>query len=139
MDAHAEGSSLAIVGLAFRLPGAESMAQLKDVLYTGQSLVAPPHASRLALAGAASNGGEYPIAQLRDIDRLDAAAFGLSAREAQHLDPHVRILLELSWMALWDAGHRKGDLARQAVAVITTGMTAGFERLDGESSTLSLS
>ena len=39
---------------------------------------------------------------LKDIDRFDAQAFGLSPREAERLDPQQRLLMEVTWEALED-------------------------------------
>ena len=42
---------------------------------------------------------------LRDVDEFDAGFFGLSPREAELIDPQHRMLLELSYSALEDAGY----------------------------------
>src|SRR5262249_39717717 len=38
------------------------------------------------------------------VDGIDAAFFGISPREARSLDPQHRLLLEVAWEALEDAG-----------------------------------
>jgi acyl transferase domain-containing protein len=43
------------------------------------------------------------------VDRLDAAAFGLTPREAQTMEPHHRLLLECAWEALERAGYCPTD------------------------------
>lgn len=45
------------------------------------------------------------------IDGFDPESFGLSAREAAHMDPQHRLLLEVAWEALEDAGVPSGGLA----------------------------
>ena len=41
---------------------------------------------------------------LRGIEEFDAPFFGISAREAEHLDPQQRLVLECTWEALENAG-----------------------------------
>ncbi|MCK6589452.1 MAG: acyltransferase domain-containing protein, partial [Polyangiaceae bacterium] len=47
---------------------------------------------------------------LRDIDRFEPAFFGISPREAESLDPQHRLLLEVAFEALEDAGRFDPDL-----------------------------
>jgi myxalamid-type polyketide synthase MxaC len=47
---------------------------------------------------------------LEDIDQFDAQFFGISPREAACLDPHQRLLLEVSWEALENSGYAPASL-----------------------------
>jgi acyl transferase domain-containing protein len=47
---------------------------------------------------------------LEDIDRFDAAVFGISAREAAAMDPQHRLVLEVAYEALEDAGQTHESL-----------------------------
>ena len=51
---------------------------------------------------------------LADVDLFDAGFFGYSPKEAELLDPQVRVLLECAWQAFEDAGH---DPLRTSVPV----------------------
>ena len=54
------------------------------------------------------------------LDRLeyfDASFFGVSPKEAEQMDPHQRLALELSWEALEHAGINPKDLCRSDTAV----------------------
>lgn len=59
------------------------------------------------------------------IDAFDPGCFGVSPREAEHLDPQQRLLMEVAWEAFEDAGIPLG-----AVAGSDTGVYVGAFMLD---------
>jgi acyl transferase domain-containing protein/acyl carrier protein len=102
---------IAVVGMACRFPGgAFSPDAFWHLLSEGRDAITaapasrwrdganrlPPAIHELLLA---MRGGF-----LESIDRFDAAFFGISPREAAQMDPQQRLMLELSWEALEDAG-----------------------------------
>ena len=64
-------------------------------------------------AASTSRGAAVP----QSIDRFDAAFFRISPREAIFLDPQQRMLLEVAWEALEDAGQVPERLAGTPVGV----------------------
>lgn len=54
---------------------------------------------------------------LRKVDEFDAEFFGISPREAVRVDPQHRILLEVAWEALEDAGLPAGRIAQTQTGV----------------------
>jgi acyl transferase domain-containing protein/NADPH:quinone reductase-like Zn-dependent oxidoreductase/acyl carrier protein len=101
---------VAIVGYSFRLPGTARDRFWADLL-AGKSLVTRVPADRWAQETyfhprRSEPGTSYTFAAgtLGDVSLFDAAFFGISPREAEQMDPQQRVLLELAWEALEDAG-----------------------------------
>jgi amino acid adenylation domain-containing protein len=120
------GSAVAVVGLAGRFPGAGSVEELWEKLRTGTELITFYSREELTAAGVEPELLDRPDyvpakARLADVDKFDAAFFGLSPREAEILDPQHRLFLEAAWEALEDAGYdpqragRVGVFAGQSV------------------------
>ncbi|AZS88802.1 SDR family NAD(P)-dependent oxidoreductase [Streptomyces griseoviridis] len=132
--ARGEGDqAIAVVGLSCRLPGADGPAAFWELLSTGTSAVtAVPEgrwqpvsaegASQPAVDGsgpadATSGAGTRRGGFLAHLDTFDAAFFGISPREAVTMDPQQRLVLELAWEALEDAGTLPAALAGSRTAV----------------------
>ncbi len=118
---------IAIVGLGCRLPGAASPRALWELLLARGDAV--------GVLDAESADGRTTSEQrtirggfLDHIDRFDASFFGISPREAERLDPQQRILLEVVWEALEDAG-----LAADRLSGSATGVFVGMWINDYES------
>jgi acyl transferase domain-containing protein/NADPH:quinone reductase-like Zn-dependent oxidoreductase/acyl carrier protein len=116
---------LGILGLAVRLPGAPDLGALWSVLEEQRSTVTdrpPPdrwHPERFLNPNPRVRGATYTFAggYLREAHAFDAQAFGLSPREAAQMDPQQRLMLEVVWEALEDAGIPPSSLAGRAVGV----------------------
>ncbi|MFE9423306.1 type I polyketide synthase [Kitasatospora sp. NPDC006697] len=98
--------AVAVVGVACRLPGAADPGAFWHLLDGGRSAVGQVPAGRFP-------AGERPVRAggfLDQVDRFDHEFFGLSAAEAAAADPQQRLVLELAWEALEDAGLRPEQL-----------------------------
>lgn len=99
---------IAIVGMAGRFPGAGSVDELWRNLLAGRESItrfAPEQLSPLVSRELAAHPRYVPVrGVLADVDRFDAAFFGIAPREALLIDPQQRVLLELAWNALEHAG-----------------------------------
>ncbi len=114
--------AVAIVGMAGRFPGAESVKDLWHNLLAGAEAVVELGEEELRTAGVPEETLQDPAyvraaAPLRGVDRFDAAFFGVHPREAALTDPQHRIFLECAWEALEHAGYDPAD-APGKVAVI---------------------
>jgi polyketide synthase PksL len=98
-----------------RLPGAETLDALWDMLAAGRSMIRKLPDDRRS-AGY-RNDETYWGAFLEDADAFDPEFFGISPREAASMDPQQRFGLELAWNALEDAGIRPSALAKSDTGV----------------------
>lgn len=100
--------AIAIIGMAFRLPGASDRETFWANLMAGTDSVRRFDPAALRRAGAPAALVDHPDfipahAALDDTDRFDPLPFGYSPGEAAEIDPQQRLLLELAWHALEDA------------------------------------
>jgi len=97
---------VAVIGLGCRFPGgASTPAAYWDLLDSGRDASAPLE-PRWTMIGAHPGPDAPRWAGLltEPIEGFDAAFFGITPREARALDPQHRLLLELAWETLEDAG-----------------------------------
>ncbi|GAA2111136.1 type I polyketide synthase [Streptomyces synnematoformans] len=115
---------IAVVGLACRLPGASSPAEFWRLLRDGVDAVGEVPESRRRHAGGPGYG-----AFLERVDAFDPEFFGISPREAAVMDPQQRLMLELAWEALENAGIVPYDLSRTATAVYASAIWDDYAEL----------
>ena len=110
---------IAIVGMAFRFPGAGSDPdKLWRMLAEGLDAVGAVPADRWSrdnfFAPDPASPGKINTTQaafLNDVRRFDAAFFDITPLEAVRMDPQQRLFLETAWHALEDAGLPKEQIA----------------------------
>ncbi|WP_037868501.1 beta-ketoacyl synthase N-terminal-like domain-containing protein [Streptomyces sp. NRRL S-813] len=118
-----DARSVAVIGMACRLPGAATPGELWALLRDGVDATSETPPERYDVDALHSPGaGPGRIAARRGgyVDRVaefDAEFFGMSATEATELDPQQRLLLMTAWDALEDAGQRPDRLAGSRSAV----------------------
>ncbi|GDY51963.1 hypothetical protein SVIO_025860 [Streptomyces violaceusniger] len=94
-------TTMAVIGISCRLPGAEDPDRLWRLLSAGESSVTEVPAGRWS--GPVSEETPRWGAFLESPEEFDAAFFGISPREAPFVDPQQRLALELGWEALENA------------------------------------
>ncbi|HUO38551.1 MAG TPA: beta-ketoacyl synthase N-terminal-like domain-containing protein [Mycobacterium sp.] len=100
---------IAVTGISARFPGCSSIDEWWSALLAGRVLTTRYERQALLDAGVPAgliDDPDYiPVrAHLDDADRFDAAFFHLSPREVELMDPQHRLMLEVAWNALEDAG-----------------------------------
>ncbi len=104
---------IAIIGMACRFPGgANSPAEYWELLEQGRNGISEIGPSRWPIERYLSPDHDEPGSMYtaraglidQDIRTFDANFFGISPKEAVSLDPQQRLLMELSWETLEDAG-----------------------------------
>jgi acyl transferase domain-containing protein len=112
--------AIAIVGLACRFPSAPDQHTFWANLLKGAELIRLTPEERWywsTVRGVESENGPQPGSYLDDVDRFDAPFFRITGREAGWMDPHHRMMLELTWACLEDAAHAPSSLHGKAVGV----------------------
>ena len=119
---------IAIIGIGCRFPGAPNPPAFWRLLKQGIDSIREIPADRwdidefydsnpTRLGKMINRVGGF----IDDVDKFDWRAFRILPREAQHMDPQHRLLLEVAWEALEDAG-----LPLEKVAGSRTGVFVGI-------------
>ncbi|HEX6968354.1 MAG TPA: SDR family NAD(P)-dependent oxidoreductase [Micromonosporaceae bacterium] len=107
--------SVAIIGMAVRVPGAANVEQFWRNLVDGRNSIRFPTDEELIAAGVppqALGDSRYvkAVAQAPDVESFDAEFFGMTPREAQICDPQIRMFLEAAHSAIENSGYDVGRL-----------------------------
>ena len=126
---------ISIVGIGCRFPGANSKDLFWNILEQGKSSISAfprnreehemflkfYHPERFVTGRLCTFHGSY----LEEIQTFDNEFFGISTQEAREMDPQQRILLEVVYEAIEDAGVKLEDLQK-----CKTGVFVGVMNLD---------
>ena len=116
------GDKFAIVGVHVQLPQAATLDAFWDKLKEGRDLIDVVPASRWdaeaffdADPARADEGRIYCKwgGFLDDVDKFDAAFFGIAAQDARLIDPQERLFIQSVWSAIEDAGYTRDSLKRR--------------------------
>lgn len=100
---------VAIIGMAGRFPGANTVEALWEVLRAGQETIRffTPDELDPSLPDELIRDPQYVKARgiLAEANQFDAGFFGISPKLAEVMDPQQRVFLEIAWEALEQAGY----------------------------------
>src|SRR5579859_4572885 len=136
---HRAHEPIAIVSVACRLPGGvDSPETFWRMLEEGRDAIEPfpPerwNAEELYDADPDAPGKTYCTQGgfIRDVDRFDAAFFGIAPREAESMDPAQRLALECVWEVLERARMRPAELSQTQTGVYLGTVYSDYEPWGG--------
>jgi phthiocerol/phenolphthiocerol synthesis type-I polyketide synthase E len=104
------GDAIAVVGMAGRFPGARDLSEFWENLRACTMSLTRLTDDKLRRAGVPQDTLDDPgyikVASLLDgFHMFEPALFGITPREAEVMDPQIRVLLEICHDALQDAGY----------------------------------
>ncbi|MEU7260377.1 condensation domain-containing protein [Streptomyces rimosus] len=119
---------VAIIGAAGIFPDAADLETFHDNLRAGRDSVGRPGRARLHPG---DDPGERYLAMgyLDRIDLFDHELFGIPRREAELMDPHQRLLLQLTHQAIESAGYAPAALRGSAASVLLAAVETGPDRV----------
>lgn len=129
-------SDIAIIGMGCRLPGADTVEDFWEMLKNGRSGITDIPKDRWDVDAYydadpmkpgrmnAKKGG-----YISNIKAFDAAFFNISPKEAESIDPQQRLMLELTWEALEDAGILPEDIKGSSTGVFVGSCSNDFSTM----------
>src|SRR4029079_2403033 len=99
-------SDVAIVGMDLRVPGAATLERFWQNLVDGVESITFLSRERPVVRNGLAHVKAVPW--LDDVEMFDAGFFGFNPREAETMDPQLRLFLECAWTALEAAGYDPG-------------------------------
>ncbi|KAH7094593.1 BcPKS16, polyketide synthase [Paraphoma chrysanthemicola] len=104
--------AVAIIGAACRVPGADSLEELWELLERGESRCQEVPSARIDIAGNFRAQLDSRMSKRKffgnfmdDVSSFDNMFFHISPKEAQNMDPQQRILLEVAYQAMESSGY----------------------------------
>jgi acyl transferase domain-containing protein len=123
------GLEAAVIGMAGRFPGADNLDEFWENLKNGVESVWFFSSSELEEEGMAPEMFKKPNfikakGILEDIESFDSFFFDYTSREAEIMDPQIRIFHECAWEAFENAGYDPGTY--NGLAGVYAGASANF-------------
>ena len=132
----ARAGRIAIIGVGAKLPGAKDLDEFWRHLEANRDLITEVPAGRwdrpdgrpapdVSVERRPITAGGF----LSGVDLFDPSFFKISPREAEQMDPQLRLLLETVWATIEDAGYRASELSGRRVGVFAGVGVGGYREL----------
>ena len=127
-------TDVAIIGLSGRYPQARDVAEFWQHLKSGRNCISEVPKDRWNWELYYTNVKSSFVTMctkwggfLEDIDKFDPLFFGISPRQAEHMDPQERLFLEVAYASIQDAGYIPATLSEsQRIGVFVGVMNAHY-------------
>lgn len=123
---------VAIIGVGCRFPGADNVQSFWQLLRNGADAIAEIPLDRWdvdafydPVPGTPGKMSTRWGGFLEQVDQFDPGFFGISPREVERMDPQQRLVLEVAWEAIENAG-----IAPEALSGSQTGVFMGIGNYD---------
>ena len=104
---------IVVTGASAKMPESENIAEFKENLYN--------HVDMITDAETRWPAGLYGLpkrlGKLKELSKFDASFFGINPKQAHVMDPQLRIMLELVYEAIIDAGYNPLELRNSNTGV----------------------
>ncbi len=127
---------IAIVGMSGMMPQSENIDAFWDNIIIGKDLITEIPLERPELRACLDRFARENFKTnlkwggfIKEIDKFDAAFFGISSEDAKLMDPQQRIFLETVWNTIEDAGHCASDIAGTKTGVFVGIGSSDYEDL----------
>ena len=125
---------VAIIGISGIMPGSENLGIFWKHLVEEKDMISRIPVERWEGYGEdAFLEQDPPVAQwggfIDGVDKFDARFFNISPKEAELMDPQQRILMEVVWAAVEDAGYKAGELSGTKTGLFMGVANSGYDKL----------
>src|SRR5579883_51175 len=124
-----EKTDVAIIGLAVRLPEADTLDTFLHNLRSGRDSIRSLTNARITRTSLPLNETYQMIGFLDDIDMFDFAFFNLSKGEAKTMSPQHRLLLQTSYHAIENSGYNPMSWKGSRTSVYIADTKIGYDSL----------
>jgi len=139
LDPATHAEDIAIIGVAGRYPGADTLEEFWENLKSGKDSITEIPSERWDLnsffdADKEKRNKSYSKwgGFIADVDKFDPLFFSISPREAELMDPQERLFLETAWQTFENAGYTRAGLAKDKAGVFVGVMYAQYQLFAAE-------
>ena len=120
---------VAIIGISGAYPDSKNLREFFTNLSNSFDSIRDTSSKRKTDMGLDPDAPCQPIASLDNVDEFDHEFFNISLKEAEFMDPHQRLLLQLACAAIENSGYSLKSFRGSDTAVIISASSGDYGRL----------